>query len=346
MILSICIPTYNRCFFLIDSLRDLFQQAIKLGVENEIEICVSDNASTDNTKDELEKLCSDFPQFRILVNRNETNIGVDRNFVKVLSMPSGKYSILKGDDDYFRPGGLKYLFDMLEENPSIDFFISDVDIVNTKREFVRHVNYLREKEQLVVLFSNEIEARNYFALCENILALGSFVSGAVFKTEAIKGVDIDPQFIGTYYVHQYYFWKYLLAGHKLMYRSQSYIQAVVGSNNEWAKGIARNDIARNAIDLNAFGFIADYFFINSSLRQDFKNVVNRMYKDYSYIPIDQRKDFEKKMYPALVKSNHPLAKQIKRSASTFYLLSRVLFSILPTAIVSKIISILKRRSIL
>lgn len=341
MLLSICIPTYNRCFFLIDTLRDLFQQAISLGVEDEIEICISDNASTDNTKDELEKLCSDFPQFRILVNQNENNLGADRNFIKVLSMPSGKYSILKGDDDYFRPGGLKYLFEMLDENPSIDFFISEVDIVNTKREFVQHVNYLREKKQLTVLFSNEIEARNYFALCENILPLGSFISGAVFKTEAVKGIDIDPQFIGTCYAFEYYFWKYLLAGHRLMYRSQSYIQAVVGTSNEWGKGIARN-----AIDINAFGFIADYFFINSSLRQDFKNVVNRMYKDYSYIPIDQRKDFKKKLYPALVKSNHPLAKQIKWRASTFYLLSCVLFSILPTVIVSKIISIFKRRSML
>lgn len=340
MLLSICIPTYNRCFFLIDTLRDLLHQAINLGVENEIEICVSDNASTDSTRDELKKLCSDFPQFRILVNQNKNNVGADRNFMKVLSMPSGKYSILKGDDDYFRPGGLKYLLDMLDENPLIDFFISEVDIVNTKREFVQHVNYLREKKQLTVLFSNEIEARNYFTLCESILPLGSFISGVVFKTEAVKDVDMDPQFIGTCYAFEYYFWKYLLAGHKLMYRSQSYIQAVVGTNNDWGNGVARD-----ALDINAFSFIADYFFENSSLKQDFKNVVNRMYKDYSYIPIDQRKDFNKKLYPALVKSNHPLTKQIKRRASTFYLLSCVLFSLFPTAIVSKIVSIFKRRSL-
>ena len=56
MTISICIPTYNRCFFLIDTLHDLFKQAIDLGVESQIEVCISNNASTDNTKEELEKL--------------------------------------------------------------------------------------------------------------------------------------------------------------------------------------------------------------------------------------------------------------------------------------------------
>lgn len=337
MIISICIPTYNRCFFLIDTLRDLFQQAIDLEVEDLIEICVSNNASTDNTKEELDKLYSDFPQFKILINHNETNIGADRNFVKVLSMPSGKYSVLKGDDDYFRPGGLKYLLDMLDENQQIDFFISDVDIVNTKREFVRHVDFLREEEQLIVDFSSETEARNYFALCNSILPLGSFISAVIFKTEAVQGIEIDSLFIGTCYAFEFYFWRYLLADHKLMYRRQAYVQAVVGTSNAWGNGIARD-----AIDLNAFGLIADYFFMNSPLRQDFKDVVNRMYKDYSYVSIDQRKDFREKLYPALIKSNHPLAGQIKGRASTLILLGYALLSLLPTKVVNRIKLIIKK----
>ena len=338
MTISICIPTYNRCFFLIDTLHDLFKQAIDLGVESQIEVCISNNASTDNTKEELEKLHSDFPQFKILVNHNETNIGADRNFIKVLSMSSGQYSILKGDDDYFQAGGLKYLLNMLNENPQIDFFISDVDIVNTRREFICHVDYLREKEQLIVDFSKEIEARNYFALCNSILPLGSFISAVIFKTEAVKSVEMDPVFIGSCYAFEFYFWKYLLNGHKLMYRKQSYIQAVMGTSNIWGGGIARD-----ALDISAFGFIADYFFMDSPLRQDFKDVVNRMYKDYSYIPIDQRKDFKEKLYPALIKTNHPLIKQIKGRASTLSLLAYVLLSIMPNKIVNKIRLIIKRR---
>lgn len=50
MLISFCIPTYNRCHYLILALNDLLQQAINLNVENSIEICISDNGSTDNTK--------------------------------------------------------------------------------------------------------------------------------------------------------------------------------------------------------------------------------------------------------------------------------------------------------
>lgn len=337
MLLSICVPTFNRSFFLVDTLKDLCKQAMDLGIEDRIEICISNNASTDNTKSEIEKLCINYSQFKILVNHNIANIGADQNFVKVLSMASGQYTILKGDDDYFKLGGLKYLICMLEENPNIDFFISDVDIVNTKREFVSHVGYLRDKELLVVDFTNELEARNFFALCNSILPLGSFISGALFRTDAVKNVDIDDAFIGTCYAFEYYFWKYLLNGHKFMYCNKSYVEAVVGSDNNWGGGVARD-----ALDINAFAFIADYFFKDSSLAQDFKDVVNRMYKDYSFISIDQHKDFREKLYPALVKSNHPLVNQIKKRSSIFNLLAFAILSLLPLKIIHRIKSLTRK----
>ena len=94
-LLSICIPTYNRCQYLKKNL-DYFV-AHNSG---DIEIIICDNASSDETAhvvtDVIESNCLD--NFTYI--RNEFNIGPDANFKKVLSMSKGTYTLLLGDDDF------------------------------------------------------------------------------------------------------------------------------------------------------------------------------------------------------------------------------------------------------
>lgn len=49
MKLSFCIPTYNRSSFLEKNLNIIVNQIEELSVENDVEILVMDNASSDNT---------------------------------------------------------------------------------------------------------------------------------------------------------------------------------------------------------------------------------------------------------------------------------------------------------
>lgn len=338
VILSFCIPTFNRCFYLIDSTKDIISQARALHIEDQIEFCISDNASTDDTKSRVLELKNDNPDIRIVLNFNGTNIGPDLNFEKALSISSGKYTILKGDDDYFRRGGLEHVFNLLKDNPQIGLFISDVEMIDTNRKFVGRMNYLREKkEKLIVNFTNEAEARSYFTLCTCVHALGSFISGVIINSDAFKGVEIDKSFIGTAYAFEYYFWKYLLEGHLMLYSNDSYIEAVVGTSNVWSTGVKRN-----ALDIGGFAFIAEYFFKNSPLKQDFMNVANRMYDNYPFIPIDQRRDFKKYLIPALEKSNHPHKQRIIRSSRSSYLFAIAAMSLLPSKIVDFLLK--KRRN--
>lgn len=333
MKLSICIPTYNRCSFLIDAIENTISQARNYGLLDQIEFCVSDNCSTDNTKSELLKLKESNKGVNIHLNFNEENIGPDRNFIKVMSMASGEYSILKGDDDYIKDGSLITIFQLFEENQNIGLFISDVDMIDTNHDYVGTVNYLREKyDELIVDFTNESEARSYFTLCTCVHALGSFISGVIYKTEATK-CDFDESFIGTAYAFQYYFWKYLTSGHKLMYTNKKFIDATVGTQNVWDVGVARD-----ALDIHAFSFIADYFFKETRLAQDMKDVVNRMYNQYDFIPIWEHKPFKEKLYPALIESNHPLLKRIRNHSNPLNFLLLFIKSITPRMIFRFIIS--------
>lgn len=109
--LSICIPTYNRSNCLAACLESIVSQ---LPLGQPIEICISDNASTDNTQEIAERYARLYPF--IVYRRNYVNVGVDRNIYEVPRLANGKFVKLQGDDDYFRPGTLAPLLQALLQN--------------------------------------------------------------------------------------------------------------------------------------------------------------------------------------------------------------------------------------
>jgi glycosyltransferase involved in cell wall biosynthesis len=90
---SIMIPTYNRAHYLIDAIESSLAQDYP-----NLEVIVSDNASTDNTYSVVKKYFSD-PRFKYY--RNEKNIGLGQNWAKLLyEYSTGEYGELLPDDDY------------------------------------------------------------------------------------------------------------------------------------------------------------------------------------------------------------------------------------------------------
>lgn len=92
-LVTIGIPTYNRNSLLKRSLEAALNQDYK-----NIEVIVSDNASTDDT----EKTCLYYSQkdSRCKYIRQKINIGVTANFIEVLKNASGELFMWLGDDDW------------------------------------------------------------------------------------------------------------------------------------------------------------------------------------------------------------------------------------------------------
>ena len=112
--LSICIPTYNRVRYLKELLPAILGQ-VDVG-RAEVEVTVSDNASTDDTADYLRSLSN--PHLRWWTN--ETNIGGDRNFLKCVTEAKGEYVWLFGDDDIMPAGAVVRILDFLRQhNPAL-----------------------------------------------------------------------------------------------------------------------------------------------------------------------------------------------------------------------------------
>jgi len=107
MILSIAIPTFNRAELLDQSLRTLVPQC-----ENRpVEICVSNNASGDETAQVLAR----YPSVRAV--HQPVNIGIDRNTVAALEMGAGRYLLPIGDDELISPVGIGLIVSALRRKP-------------------------------------------------------------------------------------------------------------------------------------------------------------------------------------------------------------------------------------
>lgn len=94
--LSICIPTWNRATFLQDNVSQLLREIEKCP-HHQIEVVISDNASTDETSVYCESLIQQYPF--IFYKRNSENMGPNANFQQVIENANGTYIWLLGDDD-------------------------------------------------------------------------------------------------------------------------------------------------------------------------------------------------------------------------------------------------------
>ena len=116
MLLSICIPTYNRPERLLNCLNSIAAQKNK----NNFEVCISDNCS----KFKIEKLIRPFKKkINIRFQRNKKNLGFAVNVLKVSLMAKGKFIWFLGDDDMLNKHSISYLINLINKNKDVLFIL-------------------------------------------------------------------------------------------------------------------------------------------------------------------------------------------------------------------------------
>lgn len=124
-ILSLCIPTYNRAEILKETLERLVSDD---GFDEDVEIVISDNCSTDNTSDVASAFIAKYPNIKYC--KNEENVKI-RNFFIALDKAEGRYLKLMNDTCSFQPNKLKLMKGLIvnsTENiallfPAISYFV-------------------------------------------------------------------------------------------------------------------------------------------------------------------------------------------------------------------------------
>lgn len=112
MLLSICIPTFNRRRFLRENLSAILSQ-LNLH-KQEVEVLVNDNASTEDVAPMVKELVKDYGA-NIDYNKNSYKVKADENFDIVVSRAKGDYIYLMGDDDIVSPNFFDVIIPLLRQ---------------------------------------------------------------------------------------------------------------------------------------------------------------------------------------------------------------------------------------
>ena len=208
--LSICIPTYNRAAHLSNCLKSIISMRKPKGFQ--FEICISDNGSNDSTKEIVNNAKKDID---INYNRNESNLGIARNFLKVVSMAKGEFVWLIGDDDLLLPHTLDTLEVLFKNHKTVNFFYINSYLLDTNYIFSFtqpfDISKLPSKMDKFSLYKKSQEL-NFFELINPKVSFdflgGMFLSifkrsmwldnVSILNNEAIKDARVFSHFDNTF----------------------------------------------------------------------------------------------------------------------------------------------------
>jgi glycosyltransferase domain-containing protein len=109
-LVSVGIPTYNRAHLIKRSITSVINQDY-----DNIEIVISDNASTDATPLICQEFCEQYERIKYI--RQHTNYGPTRNFREALENSDGEFFMWLADDDYLDYSYISNCVNFLQENP-------------------------------------------------------------------------------------------------------------------------------------------------------------------------------------------------------------------------------------
>ena len=184
-VLSLCIPTYNRRDKLARLLNGI-QQDLK-DAAGKIEICISDNASTDGTNELLIELSA---HKYIRTIRQSENLGFRRNYTAVFSMARGNYIWTLGDDDIIIENRLKNLLQLLQnESPGYVY----VHIASADSDLPNYFQHIKPGKYPVSIL--------YSMLCNEGMDMFGFIGSHIFPRYSYKILTNGDEMITSGWPH-------------------------------------------------------------------------------------------------------------------------------------------------
>lgn len=263
--LSFCIPTYNRGAYLGRLIESIASQWT-----DEVEIVISDNASTDNTEEIIAEYQKKYP--RIVYSKSKTNLGADRNYLRVVELAQGEYCWLFGSDDYLAEGAINRILCEIQDHR--DIYLTARQEKNGKRD------WLEQGCDKVYKLHNKKELIDYLEQANSVGALFSYLSSIIVKRYSWNNATVNEKYIGSAYVHVQVILEMIKNGcDNMKYISEAYPIVGEGEDSFLKDGYAK----RVMIDLNGYSSLAeDYYSRDIALKLAFLKVMNREHK-FSFI---------------------------------------------------------------
>ena len=132
ILLSICIPTYNRPQHLENCLNSILISKKNCKNKFKFEVCISDNGSKHN----INKIVNKFSKKLVIkFHKFKRNLGITPNFLKVVDMASGEFVWTIGNDDLLLPITLDKISKLINKNFNTDYFF--INSYNLDYEYLK-----------------------------------------------------------------------------------------------------------------------------------------------------------------------------------------------------------------
>ena len=151
MILSICIPTHNKTFYLDQNL----SRIIKIFNNNLIEVIISDNSTDQHTLNLYNNKFSNYNYINFF--RNPEILNMDDNIENAISKAKGEYVWILGDDDLIEEDALSYIFNIIQKNKYPIYIINSKSfydkgkIIELSRNFIKKNKIYNENDNDIFL---------------------------------------------------------------------------------------------------------------------------------------------------------------------------------------------------
>lgn len=265
--LSICIPTYNREPFL----KVLLDSIISQANPDEVQIAISDNASSDQTKELVENVRLSYPN--IVYFRWQKNMGADRNYLKAVEIANGDYCWLMGSDDCIAPDAIKK---MLIHLKGADIYLVGRIEADFHLKKLQDRCWLNESESDQDFdFSSKTEIVRYFNACRSLGGTFSYISSLVVKRESWARFPCEEKFIGMLFSHVSVVLSMVMSGCTLSYVKEPLV--VCRSGND---GFFTDGVQRGLIDLRGYRQLGEELIPDLEVRRAFWGVMR-----YHHAPI-------------------------------------------------------------
>jgi len=126
--LTVIMPAYNAEKFLEESISSILKQTF-----SDFELLIGDDGSTDRTME----IIRSFSDERIIVIRNEKNLGIANTLNRLIEASRGEYIARQDSDDISLPKRLEKQVDFLDKNPEIGLCGTQIIWFGSKRKRIR-----------------------------------------------------------------------------------------------------------------------------------------------------------------------------------------------------------------
>lgn len=180
-LLTIAIPTYNRCTELDKQLQWL-SEAIQ-GYETECHILVSDNCSMDGTPDVIKNWQTRLKNISFQVNRHSRNIGLMPNLAFCIQQAKSDYLWIVGDDDDIKKEALAYVIESLKTSNNLSLLNLNTRFRDVRSGEITYEKYFEDSNNELLddgqrIIEKYLEKEKYAGL--------AFMTAQVYRTTAIK----------------------------------------------------------------------------------------------------------------------------------------------------------------